>query len=72
MADAVLRCPKCHCGMASFHRDGIVIDQCAACRGVFLGEGELTRLIESAGAPLSAVTPNGYPKQIYEGRHRRG
>jgi Zn-finger nucleic acid-binding protein len=68
MADAILRCPKCHAGMMSFQRDGVVIDQCAACRGVFLGEGALTRLIEGAGAPLP---PNGSAKQIYEGRHRR-
>jgi Zn-finger nucleic acid-binding protein len=72
MVEAILRCPKCHAGMTSSRRDGIVIDQCAACRGVFLGEHELSRLIESAGT-AAAVAPaqNGYPKQIYEGRHRR-
>jgi uncharacterized protein len=87
MVDAILRCPKCHAGMMSARRDGVVLDQCAACRGVFLTERDLTRLIESAGPVTGAVTgqvtgavpsavpaaaaPNGYSKQIYEGRHRR-
>jgi Zn-finger nucleic acid-binding protein len=72
MVDAILRCPKCHAGMMSARRDGIVIDQCGACRGVFLQEGDLKRLIESAGAAPPAMPPaNGYPKPIYEGRHRR-
>jgi hypothetical protein len=71
MADAILHCPKCDAGMVSFQRDGVVLEQCTDCRGVFLGEGGLTRLIESAGTPLSVVAPNGHPKPIYEGRHRR-
>jgi uncharacterized protein len=78
MVDAILRCPKCHAGMMSGRRDGVALDQCGACRGVFLAEGDLARLIESAGAepvtaPIVAATPpNGYSKQVYEGRHRRG
>ncbi|HEU5158889.1 MAG TPA: zf-TFIIB domain-containing protein [Streptosporangiaceae bacterium] len=72
MVDAILRCPKCHAGMMSARRDGVLLDQCGACRGVFLAEGDLTRLIESAGAVPAVVAPmNGYPKQVYEGRHRR-
>jgi uncharacterized protein len=88
MVDAILRCPKCHAGMMSARRDGVMFDQCGACRGAFLAEGDLTRLIESAAAVKGAVSgalhgavpsavpaavspPNGYSKQIYEGRHRR-
>jgi Zn-finger nucleic acid-binding protein len=73
MVDAILRCPKCHAGMMSFRRDGVAIDQCGACRGVFLDEGALSRLIDSPGAPPPVVPPppNGYPKPVYEGRHRR-
>ncbi|HEY7483311.1 MAG TPA: zf-TFIIB domain-containing protein [Streptosporangiaceae bacterium] len=65
MADAILHCPKCDAGMVSFQRDGVVLEQCTDCRGVFLGEGGLTRLIESAGTPPSVVAPNGHPKPIY-------
>ena len=63
MVDAILRCPKCHAGMMSSRRDGVVLDQCAGCRGIFLDERELIRLIESI-----ATLP---PKPSYAGRHRR-
>lgn len=57
--------------MVSFQRDGAVIEECTGCRGVFLDEQELTHLIETAGAPLSAVPANGRSTEMYEGRHRR-
>ena len=73
MVDAILRCPKCHAGMMSARRDGVALDQCGACRGVFLAEGDLARLVESASAVPAAASPppNGHSKQVYEGRHRR-
>ena len=36
--------------MRSYERNGITIDQCTACRGVFLDRGELERLIDAEGA----------------------
>ena len=72
MVDAILRCPKCHAGMMSCRREGVVLDQCAGCRGVFLGELDLARLIESAGTAVAPAQPaNGHYKQAYAGRHRR-
>lgn len=72
MANSILRCPKCHAGMTSSWRDGVAVDQCADCRGVFLGELEFARLVESVGAtPHGTQAVNGYQKQAYEGRHRR-
>ena len=70
MADAVLQCPKCGAGMASFQRSGIALEECAMCRGVFLGRGELERLLGRGTA--IAATMNGHPMSPpYEGRHRR-
>jgi uncharacterized protein len=63
MVDAILRCPRCHAGMMSARRDGVVFDQCGACRGVFLAEGDLTRLIESAAAVCAAV-PGAVPGAV--------
>ena len=76
MMDAILRCPKCHAAMTPSRRDGVVFEQCVSCRGVFLGEPVLARLIESASAAPPAVPPaappaNSHSKQLYEGRHRR-
>jgi uncharacterized protein len=70
MTDAVLQCPKCGAGMVSFQRGGITLRECAACRGVFLGRGELDRLL-GRGTPLAA-SMNAHPTPAaYEGRHRR-
>lgn len=46
-AIARLRCPRCASEMATFERSGIVIDQCPECRGIYLDQGELERLIDA-------------------------
>lgn len=46
---AELTCPKCRGNMRSFERNGIIIDQCTDCRGVFLDRGKLERLIDAEG-----------------------
>jgi Zn-finger nucleic acid-binding protein len=69
MTDAVLQCPKCGAGMVSFHRGGVPLRECAACRGVFLGRGELDRLL---GRSANVTAMNAHPIPApYEGRHRR-
>ncbi|SDT24190.1 TFIIB-type zinc ribbon-containing protein [Microlunatus soli] len=40
-----LSCPKCHAAMRQYERNGVTIDQCTECRGVFLDRGELDHLI---------------------------
>jgi Zn-finger nucleic acid-binding protein len=47
MADAtILTCPKCRGEMRTYERNGIVIDQCEECRGIFLDRGELEQLLD--------------------------
>jgi len=53
-ATTSLTCPKCRADMNSYERNGIVIDQCTECRGIFLDRGELERLIEFAGSGATA------------------
>ena len=43
-------CPKCGSEMRSYERNGVTIDQCTGCRGVFLDRGELERLTEAESA----------------------
>jgi len=45
-----LTCPKCGSDMRPYERNGVTIDQCSGCRGVFLDRGELERLTEAEGA----------------------
>jgi Zn-finger nucleic acid-binding protein len=40
-----LRCPKCEAPMRMYERNGVHIDRCTECGGVFLDRGELDRLI---------------------------
>ena len=47
---AALICPKCGGSMRSYERNGIVVDQCTECRGIFLDRGELERLVEGENA----------------------
>ena len=46
-ATATLTCPKCAGSMRAYERNGVTIDQCTECRGIFLDRGELERLIEA-------------------------
>ena len=45
-----LTCPKCQGTMRNYERNGIQIDQCTECRGVFLDRGELEQLIDAEAA----------------------
>ena len=42
-----LQCPKCHAEMHQYERNGIVVDQCTECRGLFLDRGELEKLVSA-------------------------
>jgi uncharacterized protein len=44
-----LICPKCGGEMRSYERNGVVVDQCTECRGIFLDRGELDRLVDAEG-----------------------
>ena len=39
-----MNCPRCTTSMEELDRDGITIDRCTSCRGVWLDRGELERL----------------------------
>jgi uncharacterized protein len=45
-----LTCPKCGSEMRSYERNGVTVDQCTGCRGVFLDRGELERLVDAEGS----------------------
>jgi hypothetical protein len=45
-----LTCPKCQGTMRTYERNGVHVDQCTECRGIFLDRGELERLIDAETA----------------------
>ncbi len=52
-----LTCPKCHGPMRTYERNGVHVDQCADCRGIFLDRGELERLIDAENAWHGQAAP---------------
>ncbi|MFW3168544.1 zf-TFIIB domain-containing protein [Geodermatophilus sp. CPCC 206100] len=45
-----LICPKCQGSMRTYERNGVHVDQCSDCRGIFLDRGELERLMDAENA----------------------
>ncbi len=60
-----MKCPACaDATLVMSDRQGVEIDYCPACRGVWLDRGELDKLIERSGQPAvsqQAATP-GQPR----------
>ena len=63
-----LICPKCQGEWRQYERNGVTVDQCTDCRGIFLDRGELDRLIDAENsyyeteAAAREAAPN-YPEQ---------
>ncbi|MEU5284536.1 zf-TFIIB domain-containing protein [Streptomyces sp. CA-278952] len=62
----MMQCPKCHAQMNTYNRNGVQIEQCSGCRGIFLDYGELESLTRlesqwSQQAPPAAPAPQAYP-----------
>ena len=73
-----LTCPKCHGTMRTYERNGVHVDQCTDCRGIFLDRGELDRLIDAenswheGGGRPSAAAPGSSTGHQQGGRSQHG
>lgn len=73
MAQGPMACPIDGTTLVMSERQGIEIDYCPSCRGVWLDRGELDKLLErAAGEPAGAATqaPPLPPRAYPEGRRR--
>lgn len=54
-----MQCPKCRGNMRTFDRNGVHIEQCDNCRGIFLDYGELETIsrMESQWAQQQHMPP---------------
>lgn len=59
-----MKCPVCpETTLLMSDRQGVEIDYCPKCRGVWLDRGELDKLIEFSGQQPAAVNPVAPPAQ---------
>jgi Zn-finger nucleic acid-binding protein len=57
-----MKCPTCpDATLAMTDRQGIEIDYCPQCRGVWLDRGELDKLLERAAQPVAATSRTATP-----------
>ncbi|MFC8509117.1 zf-TFIIB domain-containing protein [Streptomyces sp. NPDC057411] len=58
-----MQCPKCHAPMHTYNRNGVQIEQCSGCRGIFLDYGELEALTRLESQWQAPPAPPAYPAQ---------
>ena len=57
-------CPVCAVPLVMSDRQGVEIDYCPQCRGVWLDRGELDKIIERSAAAESASRPASPPQYV--------
>ena len=71
-----MTCPKSGGEMRRYERNGVDIDQCTECRGVFLDRGELERLVDAEtsyyGAERGSPERSSGRGDQHGGGHDRG
>ena len=60
-----MKCPRCNEALVMTERQGIEIDYCPACRGVWLERGELDKIIERTAGFTSGESTGHYPDDRY-------
>src|SRR5690554_670075 len=70
MADGenIMQCPHCNVTLMMADRNGIEIDYCPQCRGVWLDRGELDKIIERS----QETRPSEQPARPVPNRDYRG
>ena len=68
-----MKCPSCpDAVLAMTDRQGIEIDYCPQCRGVWLDRGELDKLLERAAIPASRRDTAAGSNREFEDSDQRG
>lgn len=60
---AAMQCPVCRVPLAMSDRQGIEIDYCPQCRGVWLDRGELDKIIERSAPQVAAPQQQQRPSE---------
>ena len=68
---AAMQCPVCRVPLSMSDRQGVEIDYCPQCRGVWLDRGELDKIIERS-APAPAQQSRAAPDYARHGGAQHG
>ncbi|SDN17164.1 TFIIB-type zinc ribbon-containing protein [Allokutzneria albata] len=52
-------CPKCNDAMVNYERNGVHVDQCRGCQGLYLDPGELEQLVKASSKYYEHKRANG-------------
>ena len=63
-------CPVCKAALVMSERQGVEIDYCPQCRGIWLDRGELDKIIERSAAQDTAPAPQPQAPQSPSGVQR--
>ena len=63
-----MNCPNCNVTLVMSERQGIEIDYCPSCRGIWLDRGELDKIIEKSSLPDNDLNPQ--PKQNFDNHNQ--
>lgn len=63
-----MQCPVCDVELKISERQGVEIDYCPKCRGVWLDRGELDKIIERSASeqPQQTARPERYEEKRYD------
>jgi Zn-finger nucleic acid-binding protein len=60
-----MKCPNCNETLVMADRQGVEVDYCPNCRGVWLDRGELDKIIERTANFTSGESTGHYPDDRY-------
>ena len=61
-----MKCPACSNELKMADRQGVEIDYCPSCRGVWLDRGELDKIIERSGAAYDDRNRRDERRELYD------
>ncbi len=64
-----MNCPVCNVALVMAERQGVEIDYCPKCRGVWFDRGELDKIIERSDSESVSQNRTYAPENRYERRH---
>ena len=66
-----MNCPVCNVTLAISEKQGIEIDYCPKCRGIWLDRGELDKIIERSASEAPFTSWSNQPYQKHSGDHAK-